>query len=202
MNNKEYKAAREEHEQAYELDTFTTYSIWGHENRYMKPDDLKEMRQAIKEDKKNGGIVLDDFGGRAIILPTKSGYILKSYYTNVCEIRENKFIKLWQGYSNTTLKHINAFRSKYNFPTISKREWIEMEANKEYFSYEPNQVIARRVFATLVLDNVYAGLPELNFPPAVYCRVLIDGYFCSRFTTETIEQAIDKFNNTEWRLEK
>ena len=77
-----------------------------------------------------------------------------------------------------------------------------MEANKEYFSYEPNQVIARRVFATLVLDNIYEGLPELNFPPAAHCRVLIDGYFCSRFTTETIEQAIDKFNNTEWRLEK
>ena len=203
MTNKEYKAVREEHEQAYELDTFTTYEgFWGHENRYMKPDDLKEMRQAIKEDKKNGGIVLADFGNRAVIIPTENGYILKSYYTNVCEIRNNKFIKLWQGYSNTTLKHINAFRSKYNFPTISKREWIEMEANKEYFSYEPNQVIAQKVFATLILDYTYAGMPELNFPPVVGVRVLIDGYFCSRFTTETVEQAIDKFNNTEWRLEK
>ena len=203
MTNKEYKAAREEHEQAYELDTFTTYSIWGHENRYMKPDDLKEMGQEYKEIKATKkAFALDDFGGRALVIPTESGYILKSYYTDVCEIRENKFIKLWQGYSNTTLKHINAFRSNYNFPTISKREWIEMEANKEYFSFEPNQVIAQKVFATLILDYTYAGMPELNFPPVVHCRVLIDGYFCSRFTTETIEQAIEKFNNTEWRLEK
>ena len=131
MTNKEYKQAREEHEQAYELDTFTTYEgFWGHENRYMKPDDLKEMRQAIREEKKNGAIILDDFGGRAAIIPTVNGYILKSYYTNVCEIRNGKFIKLWQGYSNTTLKHINAFCSYLKIPLyFSKREWIEMEAN-------------------------------------------------------------------------
>lgn len=205
MTNKQYKAAREEHEHAIELDEFTTYESNGYryyENRFMKPEDLKEMRKSIKEVKINGGIVLDDFGNRAVIIPTESGYILRSYYTNVCEIRNNKFIKLWEGYSNTTLKHINAFRNHFHFNTLSKREWIELEANKEYFSFEPNQVIAQKVFASLILDYQYEGNTTFNFPPVVGCRVLIDGYFCARFTAETIEEAIEKFNNTEWRLEK
>lgn len=131
MTNKEYKQAREEHEQAYELDTFiTSQGLFGYANRYMSPDDLKEMRKSIREEKQNGAIILDDFNGRAAIIPTKNGYILKSYYTNVCEIRNGKFIKLWEGYSNTTLKHINAFCSYLKIPLyFSKREWIEMEAN-------------------------------------------------------------------------
>lgn len=128
MTNKQYKQAREEHEQANELDTFTSYESNGYmyyENRFMKSDDLKKMRKSIREEKKNGAIILDDFNGRAAIIPTETGYILKSYYTNVCEIRNGKFIKLWQGYSNTTLKHINAFCSYFRMPFFSKREWIE-----------------------------------------------------------------------------
>ena len=129
MTNKEYKAIREEHEQANEVYQFVTYEgFWGHANRYMKPDDLKEMRQEYKEIKATKkAFVLDDFGGRALVIPTESGYILKSYYTNVCEIKNNKFIKLWQGYSNTTLKHINIFRSFLGLSGLSKREWIELE---------------------------------------------------------------------------
>ena len=49
MTNKEYKQAREEHEQANELDTFTSYESNGYmyyENRFMKSDDLKKMRKS------------------------------------------------------------------------------------------------------------------------------------------------------------
>ena len=130
MTNKEYKRARENAENAIELDTFEHYhenGFWGYYSRYMSADDLKTMRKEIKKDKnENAGIVLDDFNNRAVIIPTENGYILKSYYTNVCKIVNGKFIKLWGGYSNTTLKHINAFRAHYHFPMISKREWIEL----------------------------------------------------------------------------
>ena len=128
MNNKEYKIARERAESAAELDTFVSYyGIFNRANRYMKPDDIKELRAEYKTDKsERAAFVLDDFGGRAVIIPTDAGAILKSYYTDVAEIRNGEFIKKWAGYSNTTLKHINAFRNHFGFDTISKREWIEM----------------------------------------------------------------------------
>ena len=130
MTNKEYRAARENAENAPELETFESYvnnGWYGYYNRYMKPDDLKDMRKAYKEIKANkGAFILDDFGGRALVIPTENGYILQSYYTNVCEIKNGEFIKLWGGFSVTTLKHINAFRRHFNLGTLSKREWIEL----------------------------------------------------------------------------
>lgn len=133
MTNKEYKAAREAAENANELETFTTYEgYFCRANRYMKPDDIKELRQEYRQDKKeNKAFSLDEFGSRAVIIPTKTGAILKSYYTEVAEIRNGEFIKLWEGYSVTTHKHINAFRNHYGMRTISKRELIEMEGAPE-----------------------------------------------------------------------
>ena len=126
MTNKEYKALREQAETANELYTFEHYNGY-YCSTYMDGDDIKELRQEIKKDKKeNAGIVLDDFNNRAVIIPTNNGFILKSYYTEVAEIRDGKFIKLWGGYSNTTLKHINAFCRHFGFNTFSKREWIEL----------------------------------------------------------------------------
>lgn len=58
--------------------------------------------------------------------------------------------------------------------------------------YELNQEIARRCFASLILDYEYTDI--------VFCRVLIDGYFCSNLTADSRQAAIEKFNNTEWRF--
>lgn len=58
--------------------------------------------------------------------------------------------------------------------------------------YELNQEIARRCFASLILDYEYTDI--------VFCRVLIDGYFCSNLTADSRQAAIEKFYNTDWRL--
>ena len=128
MNNKEYKAAREAAENANELYTFEHYNGFSfYPNRYMTSEDLKEMRQEYKNDKKeNKAFALDEFGNRAVIIPTKNGSILKSYYTEVCKIENGEFIKLWAGFSVTTLKHINAYRKHYGLEQLSKRAWIEL----------------------------------------------------------------------------
>lgn len=128
MTNKEYKTARDAHENAYELDTFVSYvGYFGYPNRYMKQEDIKEMREEYKEIKADkNAFALDGFGGRALIIPIEGGYILQSYYTKVAVIRDGVFYKTWDGYSNTTLKHINTFRKWAGFPGISKRDWIEM----------------------------------------------------------------------------
>lgn len=57
-----------------------------------------------------------------------------------------------------------------------------------------NQEIARKFFASLILD--------FEYPDVVICRVLIDGYFCANLTAANRQAAIEKFNNTSWRLEK
>ena len=129
MTNKEYKRARENAESANELDTFVTYEgYFGYPNRYMKPEDIKELRKEYKELKKDkNAFALDGFSGRALVIPMESGdVVLQSYYTAVAVIRNGRFIKLWDGYSNTTLKHINEFRRHYNMSALSKREWIEL----------------------------------------------------------------------------
>ena len=131
MTNKEYKALREQAENASELDTFVTYEGWFcRANRYMKSDDIKELRQeykAIKAGEK--AYSLEGFGGRALIISDGDKLILRSYYTNVCEfdLKTEKFTKTWNGFSVTTLKHINIFRRFLALNTLSKREWIELE---------------------------------------------------------------------------
>jgi hypothetical protein len=131
MTNKEYKAARYEAENAPEIFTFESWNgICIYPNRYMSNEDIKDLRQeykAIKAD--NKGFALDGFGGRAIIKPDNNGnLILQSYYTNVCRynLKSDKFFKTWNGFSVTTLKHINIFRQFLGLKAISKREWIEL----------------------------------------------------------------------------
>lgn len=58
-----------------------------------------------------------------------------------------------------------------------------------------NEVIARRLFRSLVLDFEY---PEMDgLPAGVSCRVLNDGNYIGRIHAETREKAIEKFNNGE-----
>ena len=40
---------------------------------------------------------------------------------------DGKFHKTWDGYSATTLKHVNLFRKNGGLAPLNKREWVEME---------------------------------------------------------------------------
>lgn len=131
MTNKEYKAARYEAENAPEIFTFESWNgISIYPNRYMSNEDIKDLRQEYKAIKAgNNGFALDGFGGRAIIkLDNNRNPVLQSYYTDVCrfDLKERKFIKTWNGFSVTTLKHVNIFRQFLGLKAISKREWIEL----------------------------------------------------------------------------
>ena len=131
MTNKEYKAARYEAENAPEIFTFESWNgISIYPNRYMSNQDIKDLRQEYKGIKaENNGYALDGFGGRALIIPDGNKLILRSYYTDVCEfdLKTEKFTKTWNGFSVTTLKHVNIFRRFLALNELSKREWIELE---------------------------------------------------------------------------
>lgn len=68
------------------------------------------------------------FYGKANIIETVGAIQLKSYNTIVCEIDKatGDFIRMWYGYSATTMRHINAFRETYGFPAINKKQWVAM----------------------------------------------------------------------------
>jgi len=91
---------------------------------YLEQWEKTELRQDIKN---AAGIVLKEFNNKATIKTTKTGLILQSYYTDVCEIKNGDFIKLWDGFSVTTLNHINAFRKMAGLKAISKYEWVMMD---------------------------------------------------------------------------
>lgn len=116
MTAKEYKNRLTEHEIFNGLD-------------YLQPDEVKELRSEIKEREKAGAIVLSSFNNRASISKKGNVYTLTSYKTKVLsfDTETGEIKKLWNGYSVTTLKHINLFLQYFNIPGLNKREWIELE---------------------------------------------------------------------------
>lgn len=71
------------------------------------------------------------FYGKAKLVIDGGKVYLQSYDTFVCCMDEsNQFRRLWSGWSATTARHVNAFRSAYELPMISKKEWLAMEIDK------------------------------------------------------------------------
>lgn len=125
MTNKEYKARLEDH---YIIDAHG-YGVGCYGPDYIDRDAISALSRDITNRKKSGDIVLDGFNRRASITPINGGYILTSYYTVVAEFTEKGgFKKRWQGFSATTLKHINIFRQFVGLAPLNKREWIELDA--------------------------------------------------------------------------
>lgn len=124
LTNREYKEKREVAEGASEIFTFEHFAGGFYPTRCMSIEDIKEMRNEYKN---IDGFKLEGCDNRAIVIPVEDGYILQSYYTEVAAVRNGEFFKLWNGYSNTTMKHINAFRRYFGMKALSKREWIELE---------------------------------------------------------------------------
>lgn len=75
------------------------------------------------------------FYGKARVWYTHEGLpVLRSYNTDVCMIsRDRRLVRLWGGYSATTMKHVSSFvlafaHSFAERPThgVGKAEWCEM----------------------------------------------------------------------------
>lgn len=137
MTNKEYKQTRE-----YAEANIPAYWRGGYYGTMLSADDAKEMRAARKEEYAAGARPLAGANFRASVVPittpsgTWRGEYLISYYTPVAayiqddETGEIKFHRLWDGYSKTTAKHVDAFRAMYGNRGLSKRDWIEMPVSQ------------------------------------------------------------------------
>lgn len=128
MNNKQYKKALEEHLQFDGWDLLTT-------------EEVQDLKRELKNDKRNGATALEGFNGRAVILTTEHGTILRSYYTKVAAIADGVFYKTWKGYSATTLKHINEYRTAARLAPLSKKEWIAMPTTTQVIDNNTGEII-------------------------------------------------------------
>ena len=110
-----------EHYNGYSF--YPTYSMTTEDMRNLRNEN-KGLAKAFKTEK---------ISDRAIVIyDNYNTKTLKSYHTYICEIDNNgNFTKLWDGYSATTMKHINIFRQMFGLPTMSKYEWIMTEIPEE-----------------------------------------------------------------------
>ena len=96
----------------------------GAESEYLEKSPTKT---AVIENAQIAGDVsiLPDSYNRALVIGTPEKVFLQSYDTLILVIDRatGEIKKLWNGYSVTTLKHINTFLKAYNGRTFSKREW-------------------------------------------------------------------------------
>ena len=68
------------------------------------------------------------FYGKAGVTVYENGDIeLRSYNTIVARIRNGKFERLWNGYSATTMNHINAFIDFFGISGGGKAWWTSLE---------------------------------------------------------------------------
>lgn len=86
------------------------------------------------------------FYGKANVVKTYNGndacYVLRSYDTVVVSVfvaaDGTPFVKkFWNGYSVTTLRHVNELLMQLNFPKLSGRVWRAMEGGE---FYSPDEV--------------------------------------------------------------
>lgn len=65
------------------------------------------------------------FYGKAKIIETDNGEkVLQSYNTFVCRITAaGRFVRMWGGYSVTTMRHVNSFLSFYGMDGGGKAWW-------------------------------------------------------------------------------
>lgn len=59
-------------------------------------------------------------------------FYLISYSTMVAKLNLNngELVRLWDGYSQTTMRHINEWLQLHWLPTITKKQWMKMEVAK------------------------------------------------------------------------
>lgn len=65
------------------------------------------------------------FYGKAKVIETDNGEkVLQSYNTFVCRITAaGRFVRMWGGYSATTMRHVNSFLSFYDMNGGGKTWW-------------------------------------------------------------------------------
>lgn len=73
------------------------------------------------------------FYGKAKVEEVGAARVLYSYDTPVCvyDTKKGTFTRLWDGYSATTMRHVNSFLRHYWLRGGGKKWWDSLEVDKE-----------------------------------------------------------------------
>ena len=72
------------------------------------------------------------FYGKAKVIETDGETLLQSYDTTVCKIdKSGELVRMWEGYSATTMRHINAFIEMFGIPGGGKKWWDALPVEKK-----------------------------------------------------------------------
>lgn len=64
------------------------------------------------------------FYGKAKVIEKDGETLLQSYDNTVCKIdKSGEFVRMWEGYSATTMRHINAFIEMFGISGGGKKWW-------------------------------------------------------------------------------
>ena len=71
------------------------------------------------------------FYGKARVIEKDNGEkVLMSYDTEVCKItKSGEFVRLWDGYSATTMRHVNSFLDLVGIAGGGKAFWDKLTTN-------------------------------------------------------------------------
>ena len=70
------------------------------------------------------------FYKKAALIENKGRVFLQSYDTIVACVDKGKLLKLWDGYSATTARHIDAFCYSFGVKPVSKKDWENMPLSR------------------------------------------------------------------------
>lgn len=92
------------------------------------------------------------FYKKAYVLEDEKGSLfLQSYDTIVCGIINGNFKKFWDGYSKTTIAHVNDFRKAHNMETLYKKDWESLSVENDPVLYYDHKAAN--------MCNQYYGIP-------------------------------------------
>ena len=112
------------------------------------------------------------FYKKAVVIEKKNGTKeLYSYNTLVCRINaDGGFERIWQGYSATTMRHVNAFLNHYGMETQNKKWWDSLANKKDalyrvvhtnaitHATYKTHTIFDNYADAETYADKLYYGV--------------------------------------------
>lgn len=130
---KEYQRRAQLAKEIAESECYRSYPIWGVDYTETIRRIMKNNRKLAKE--RTDYMTVDGCDSRCIIrIATDCKgtiYTLESYDTDVCTITCTfdgwYFTREWDGWTPTTMKHVNAFREQFGFPRMDKYDWLMLD---------------------------------------------------------------------------
>lgn len=132
-NVREYRRRAQLAKEIAEGECYRSYPMWGVDYTDTIRNIIKNNRKLVRE--RTDYMAVDGCDYRCIIRIYTNNhgtvYTLISYDTDVCSISCTfdgwYFVRGWDGWSVTTMKHINAFREQFGFSRMNKYDWLMLD---------------------------------------------------------------------------